>query len=167
KQDGFRMVGSSLQDREGHAVEFSLVTNAGNPLHERAIAMIRQDLAKIGVRVNAITLDFPSLIERISRTFDYDACMLPMLPELDPIDHTNIWLSSGETHPWNPREATPATPWEAEIDRLMKINATAAAYRDRKAAYDQVQTIAREQAPLIFLVNPDVLVAVGPRVRGA
>ncbi len=167
KQNGFRLSGGSLSDRDGHPVEFSLLSNSGNLLHERALAMIQQDLAKIGVKVNVVTLDFPSLIERITRSFSYDAGLLPMLPELDPVDHMNMWLSSADTHPWNPRQKTPATPWEAEIDRLMKESASAPDYRQRKAAYDRVQEIAREQEPLIFLVHPDVLVAVGPRVRNA
>jgi peptide/nickel transport system substrate-binding protein len=167
KKDGFHQSGSTLYDHEGHAVEFSLVSNSGNPLHERTLAMIRQDLGKIGLTVNTVMLDFPSLIERITRSSSYEACLLPMLPELDPIDHMNTWLSSADTHPWNPREKSPATAWEAEIDRLMRVQASTSDFRQRKAAYDRVQEIAREQAPMIFLVHPNVLVAVGPRLRNA
>jgi hypothetical protein len=32
--------------------------------------MIPQDLARIGIRPNVVTLDFGSLIERITRTFE-------------------------------------------------------------------------------------------------
>ena len=32
------------------------------------VAMIQQDLSQIGIKVNLVTLDFPSLIERITRT---------------------------------------------------------------------------------------------------
>src|ERR1039458_10386012 len=39
--DGFRWEGSQLRDREGHPVEFSVVTNAGNRARERAAAMIQ------------------------------------------------------------------------------------------------------------------------------
>jgi len=42
-------------------------------------AMIQQDLEQIGIRLNVVTLDFPSLIERISRTFDYELCLLGLV----------------------------------------------------------------------------------------
>lgn len=167
KKDGFHLSGSVLYDAQNHPVEFSLVTNAGNLLNERTLAMIRQDLARIGIKVNTVTLDFPSLIERITRNSSYEACLLSMLPELDPIDHMNTWLSSADTHPWNPREKAPATAWEADIDRLMRVQASTSDYGKRKAAYDHVQEIARDQSPLIFLLHPNVLVAVGPRVHNA
>ena len=167
RKDGFHLSGSALYDRDGHAVEFSLVTNSGNLLNERTLAMLRQDLSKIGIQVNTVTLDFPSLVERITRSFSYEACLLPMLPELDPVDHMNTWLSSADTHPWNPREKTPATAWEGEIDRLMRVQASTADIRQRKSAYDRVQEIARDEEPLIFLLHPNVLVAVSPRVRNA
>jgi peptide/nickel transport system substrate-binding protein len=167
ESDGFRMRGTTLYDRDGHAVEMSLISNAGNPLHESALAMIRQDLAKIGIRVNTVLLDFPAVIERITRTFDYEACLLPMLPELDPQTQENVWLSSGENHPWYPAEKAPATAWEAEVDRLMRAQAAEANQQKRKAAFDRIQQIFSEQAPMICLLHPDVLVAAGPRVRNA
>ncbi|HZU26773.1 MAG TPA: ABC transporter substrate-binding protein [Bryobacteraceae bacterium] len=167
ERDGFHLKGGTLYDRDGHAVEISLISNAGNPLHERAMAMIRQDLAKIGIRVTIVVLDFPSVIERITRTFDYEACLLPMLPELDPQTQQNMWLSAGENHPWNPAEKSPATAWEAEVDRLMRAQAADTNQQKRKAAFDRVQQILAEQQPMICLVHPDVLLVTGPRVRNA
>ncbi|HYA22891.1 MAG TPA: ABC transporter substrate-binding protein, partial [Terriglobales bacterium] len=65
-QDGFSLKDGVLRDRDGHVVEFSVITNAGNKYRERMAAMIQQDLAGIGVKLNIVTLDFPSLIERIT-----------------------------------------------------------------------------------------------------
>ena len=39
-------------------------------------AMIQQDLAAIGIKLNVVTFDFRSLIERIGQTFHYEACLL-------------------------------------------------------------------------------------------
>ena len=58
QQDGFRMQNGKLTDRDGHAVEFSIITNSGNKNRERMATMIQQDLAKIGMQVNVVTLDF-------------------------------------------------------------------------------------------------------------
>src|SRR6202007_3410544 len=93
--DGFRFDGKTLFDRGGQRVEFSIVTNAGNKARERMATMIQQDMTKIGIQVNVVTLDFPSLIERITRTFDYDACLLGLVnTDLDPNSQMNVWLSS-------------------------------------------------------------------------
>ena len=78
----------------------------------------------------------------------------------------NVWLSSSENHQWNPQEKTPETAWEAEIDRLMKLQAASADPKKRKEAFDQVQQIVVEQAPFIFLVNRNALSASSSALRG-
>jgi len=165
---GFRRDGNVLKDAAGHAVEFSIVTNAGNPARARMAALIQQDLAQLGIRINVVTLDFPSLLERISRTFDYEACLLGFVNiELDPNAQMNVWLSSASNHPWNPKQASPATPWEAEIDRLMTAQAAAADPKARKANFDRVQKIVSEQAPILYLLHKNYLVAVSSKLAGA
>jgi peptide/nickel transport system substrate-binding protein len=77
----------------------------------------------------------------------------------------NVWLSSGALHAWNPKEPKPATSWEAEIDRLMQTQHKEMDSKARKAAFDRVQELIAEQAPVVYLVHPDVLVAVSPTVR--
>ena len=73
-QDGFLLKDGKLYDRGGHVVEFSVITNAGNKDREKMAAMIQQDLSGIGIQLNVVALDFPSLIERITRTFNYETC---------------------------------------------------------------------------------------------
>jgi peptide/nickel transport system substrate-binding protein len=167
-QDGFKMQNSTLRDREGHPVEFSIVTNTGNKYRERMATMIQQDLAGIGIKVNVVTLDFPSLIERITRTFDYEACLLGLVnDDLDPDAQMNVWLSSAENHQWNPNQKTPATAWEAEIDKLMQEQASSTDSRKRKEYFDRVQEIAWQQEPFIYLVNKNALSAVSAAVHNA
>ncbi len=166
-QDGFRFQDGVLKDRDGHAVEFSIITNAGNKYRERMATMIQQDLSGIGIKLNVVTLDFPSLIERITRSFDYEACLLGLIGnDLDPnSSQMNVWMSSGENHQWNPNQKAPATAWEAEIDNLMREQATSLDPKKRKAAFDRVQEIAWEQEPFIYLVNRNALSAVSPNAR--
>lgn len=166
--EGFRMENGELKDREGNAVVFSIITNSGNKARERMATMIQEDLQKIGVHVNVVTLDFPSLIERITQSFDYEAILLGLTNVgLDPNEQMNVWLSSSENHQWNPQEKTPETTWEAEIDRLMQAQASSADAKKRKESFDRVQEIAVEQAPFIYLVNRNALSAVSQRVQGA
>ena len=166
--DGFHTAGRGLLDRLGHPVEFSLVTNAGNRTRERIAAMLQQDLAALGIRLNIVTLDFPSLIERISRSFQYESCLLGLINvDLDPNEQMNVWLSSASNHQWNPSQESPETIWEAEIDRLMHQQAAAPDAARRKALFDRVQQLVSEQAPFLYLVNQDALVAVSRQVHNA
>ena len=167
-EDGFRLDGRVLRDRQGHAVEFSLITNAGNRARERAAAMIQQDLEALGIRLRIVTLDFPSLIERITKSFDYEACLLGLINvDLDPNAQMNVWLSSSANHQWNPSQKTPATTWEAEIDRLMRAQASTADAARRKPLFDRVQEIVWEQAPLLYIAYRNALVASSIDVRNA
>jgi peptide/nickel transport system substrate-binding protein len=168
QNDGFRLANGALKDKDGNPVVFSLITNAGNKSRERMATMIQEDLQKIGIQVNVVTLDFPSLIERMTQTFDYEAILLGLTNVgLDPSEQMNVWLSSSENHQWNPSEKSPETPWEAEIDRLMRAQASAADAKKRKESFDRVQQIAVEQAPFIYLVNRNALSAVSANVQGA
>jgi len=166
--DGFHLQDGILKDKDGNAVVFSIITNSGNKYRERMATMIQEDLQKIGIRVNVVTLDFPSLIERMTQTFDYEAILLGLTNiGLDPNEQMNVWLSSSENHQWNPQEKSPETAWEAEIDRLMKAQASTADAKKRKEDFDRVQEIAVEQQPFIYLVNRNALSAVASSVQGA
>lgn len=166
--DGFHLDSGTLKDRSGNAVVFSIITNGGNKYRERMATMIQQDLQKIGIQVNVVTLDFPSLIERMTQTFNYEAILLGLSNVgLDPNEEMNVWLSSSENHQWNPQQKTPETEWEAEIDRLMRVQAASSDPKKRKEAFDRVQAIVVEQAPFIFLVNRNALSAISSSVHGA
>jgi peptide/nickel transport system substrate-binding protein len=168
QNEGFRLENGALKDKDGNAVVFSIITNAGNKSRERMATMIQEDLQKIGIQVNVVTLDFPSLIERMTQTFDYEAILLGLTNVgLDPNEQMNVWLSSSENHQWNPSEKAPETAWEAEIDRLMRAQASTADAKKRKESFDRVQEIAVEQAPFIYLVNRNALSAVAASVQGA
>jgi peptide/nickel transport system substrate-binding protein len=168
RQEGFQLVNGTLRDRGGRPVEFSLITNSGNKVRERMSAMIQQDLEKIGIKLNLVSLDFRSLIERISQTSRYEACLLGLTNvDLDPNGQMNVWLSSSSNHQWYPNQKKPATPWEAEIDRLMQAQASTIEREKRKAQFDKVQEIVWEQAPFIYLVNKNSLSALAPNLQNA
>jgi peptide/nickel transport system substrate-binding protein len=168
QRDGFHLDSGVLKDREGNAVVFSIITNSGNKYREQMAVMIQEDLQKIGVHVNVVTLDFPSLIARMTQTFDYEAILLGLTNvDLDPNGEMNLWLSSSENHQWNPQQKAPETAWEAEIDKLMRAQASSADPQKRKEAFDRVQEIVYEQAPFIFLINKNALSAVSTSVHGA
>ena len=164
---GFHRSGNTLYDAGGHAVAFSILTNAGNTARQKMATLIQQDLGALGIQVSVVTLDFPALIERLMHRQDYEACLLG-LTNVDPDPNTmmNLWLSSSPNHQWNPSEKKPATPWEAEIDAQMHTQATTLNDRERKRAIDRLQQIVADQQPFIYLVHPNMLYAVSPQLSG-
>jgi peptide/nickel transport system substrate-binding protein len=120
------------------------------------------------MKVNVVVLDFNSLLERITKNYNYEACLLGNVNAgLDPSDVRTAWESSGEEHAWYPKQKSPATKWEAEIDDLLRAEAKATDQHTRKQYWDKIQKIAWEQEPFIYLVNKDALVAISPSLKNA
>ena len=148
----------SLVSPEGTAVEFTIATSAGNSDRAQMAAMIQEDLRPLGIAVHVAPLEYGSLLDRVQRTHDYEACLLSFAEaDADPNSDVEVWLSSGGNHLWNPEQKSPATPWEAEIDRLMQRQMEIRDYAERKRLFDRVQQLLADNLPLIPLVTPDVL----------
>jgi peptide/nickel transport system substrate-binding protein len=164
---GFSYSGNILRDKSGHVVRFSIITNASNLPRVRMATLIQNDLSRLGIEVTIVPLDFPAIIEKLMTTEDYEACLLG-LENVDPEPNAmmNIWKSSSPNHQWNPSEKSPATAWEAEIDRYIERQASASQFQERKKAIDRVQEIVAEQQPFIYLVYPNVLYAISLRLEG-
>lgn len=158
--DGFtwRSDGRLLDDR-GAAVGFTLVTSSSNQPRLDMATMIQRDLRDIGIEVNVVALEFRALIERLTKTHDYEASLLSLGGgDVDPNGVINVWKSNGGNHLWHLGQEQPATPWEAEIDSLLEAQLVTTDPLRRKALYDRLQEIVAEELPFIFLVSPNVLV---------
>jgi peptide/nickel transport system substrate-binding protein len=149
---------STLVDSDGKPVEFSILTSSSNADRTKMATLIQDDLKQLGMRAQVVPLEFRSLIDRVTQTKEYDACLLGLASfDADPNSDLNVWLSSGGTHLWNPSQSHPGTLWEAEIDRLMEQQLATPGYEQRKKLYDRVQEILAENQPMIFLASPDIL----------
>jgi len=148
-----------LVDDQGMPVAFSLLGSASSSTRMRLAAIIQQDLKELGIDVQIAAVETRALLHRVLKTHEYEACILALRPgDSDPNGEIDVWLSSGATHLWHPRQTTPATGWEAEIDRLMRRQLSAVDYGERKRLYDRVQELVAAELPLIPLVSPNVLV---------
>ena len=96
------------------------MTNSGNKYRERMATMIQEDLRRSAIQVNVVTLDFPSLIERMTQTFNYEAILLGFtMSDWIPIGNECLVELLGESPMESPAESS-GNSWEAEIDRLMR-----------------------------------------------
>ncbi len=155
----------NLMDASGKAVEFSILVSSSSADRNRMATMLQSDLRDLGIQVTITPLEFRSLLDRVLNTRQFDTCLLGLGGgSPDPNAEMNVWLSSGTMHLWNPGQSKPASPWEAEIDALMKRQAKELNTGDRRKLYDRVQDIVTREAPMIFLVSPHVVAAAQPNV---
>ncbi len=91
----------------------------GNSSVERGSAILRDELGKIGIRVDVVLLEQGALLQRMFKG-DFESILFVFnATNLDPAMNPDFWLSSGSAHVWNIGQPKPATDWEKEIDDLM------------------------------------------------
>jgi peptide/nickel transport system substrate-binding protein len=142
-----------IEDTRGNPVRFSMKTNSSNLMRVASMNFIKDDLAKIGVQVDASPLDFNSLITSLRTDFQYESVLLGFQSGTppDPGMSQNVYRSSGITHYWNVRQPKPETPVEARIDELVEANVNTMDMTERKRTFGEIQRLVNEEAYLIWL----------------
>lgn len=145
--DGF------LEDTAGNTISFTMQTNGDNKMRVGMANFIRDDLAKVGIKVLLTPIDFNTLITNERDSFQYEAILLGLQSGVppDPGQGQNVWRSSGKTHFWHHSQQTPETPQEARIDALMDVIVGTPDMAKRKDAWREIQNIVNEQAWFIWL----------------
>ena len=153
-----------LEDARNQPARFSLLTQKGRPNLERAAAVIRDELKKIGVTVDVVALEGAAVVDRFMKA-NYDAVYFNAdKTDLDPGTNPDFWFSSGSAHPWNLEQPTPATEWERRIDELMTRQIASLDENERRRLYDEVQKLFAEHVPIVYFVAPRIYVAHSARV---
>lgn len=154
-----------LTDAQGNAVEFTLIVPAENESRKNEAAVVQQDLAKLGIKMQVAPVETAQLQKRANETYDYDAILFGLSQtDLEPSSYSNFLLSSAETHQWQPSQKTPATDWEARIDQLFAEQASTRDEAKRKAAFFEIQQIMRREMPVIPIAARHIVAAANARI---
>jgi peptide/nickel transport system substrate-binding protein len=154
-----------LEDANNQPVRFTLITQKGRPNLERGAASVREELKKIGIAVDVVTLDVSQVIDAFVVKQKYDAVYFNATKsDLDPGTNPDFWFSAGSAHVWDLQQKTPATEWEKRIDDLMSRQIASRDMAERKQIYDEVQKLFSEHLPMIYFVAPRIYVAHSARV---
>ena len=140
-------------DPKGNRLEFDLTTNTGNPDRNEICTIFKQDLERVGIKVNYRPLEFTTLVDKLDSSFDWDCILMGFTGGIEPNDGANFYRSSGNLHIWNPNQPKPATPWEAEIDTLLDQGASEMDPTKRAPYYWKIQEILHDQLPIIETVR--------------
>jgi len=137
--------------KNGQPFSFTFITNVENKTRTELSTIVATDLRAIGIQANPQSVDFNALVLQLNDTFQYEACLLGFGGSIHPINSMNMWRSTGRTHTWNPLQKTPATPWEAEIDKQAEIFSTALEFGNQQKAAFRMQELFAENLPMLPL----------------
>lgn len=169
EESGFVMRGTpqapELYDSKGNRVEWTMIVPVENEARKLMAAVIQEDLAKLGMKVQVAPIEFQALTDRWTTSFDYDAILLgSTLTDTDPSAYANLLLSDSVGHQWHPKQKQPATEWEARLNELATRQSHEIDLARRQAIIREIQLVIIEQAPIIPLFARHVLSAANARV---
>jgi peptide/nickel transport system substrate-binding protein len=155
-----------VEDAKGTEARFTVITQRGIGWYEKGTAVLKEDLARVGIALDIAPLEFGAMIERMLAC-NYDAIYYrPVATDLDPAGNMDFWLSSGSAHFWNLSQKTPNTEWERRIDTLMLEQSATLDPERRKQQFILVQRIMAENLPVLYFAAPRMYFAHSTRVRG-
>ena len=147
--------------KDGQTFEFTVLTNAGNEARAKTAAILQQNLAEVGIRMQIRTVEWAAFINQFIDKRDFEAVILGWSISPDP-DQYVIWHSSMT----GPKELNFVGFANPEVDRLLDEGRSTFDLEKRKKAYFRIQEILAEEQPYVFLFVPDALPVVQSRFHG-
>jgi peptide/nickel transport system substrate-binding protein len=154
-----------LYDAKGNRVEFTLIVPIESEPRKAEAAVIQEDLARLGIRMQVAPVELGELTRRRKQSYDYDAVLFGVsVTQPDPSSYTNFLFSNSEEHQWHPKQVKPATDWEARLDELAAAQARERDQPKRQSIFRDIQLLLAEQQPVIPIVARHVIVAANARI---
>ena len=162
---GFKKDGTTLKDKDGHPVAFTLLHQVGFKDSELEANMIIQDLKKLGITMKMQPVTFNVHLARTHETKDWEAVIGAWGAGIEPHGVAHLWTSNGQSHFFNlnaaPKaHANPTYPWEKRIDELFSEGASTIDEAKRKTIYAEFQQLVMKEQVMIFLPVFNYTVAV-------
>jgi len=143
-----------MRDARNRLIEFDLGIRSDSSIYSDIASIIRDELSKMGIKVNIRVVDFQKQVEQLFSTFDWDSMLMGLSgANIFPSQGSNVWPSSSNLHMWNPNQEQPATEWEARIDYLYNEGKFTIDTDKAQEIWDEFQTILLEQCPMIHLMR--------------
>lgn len=152
--------GDGILDRNGIPLKFTLIYPNANRIYPRLLPIIRQDMAKAGVKMELQSLEWSVCIQRLEKK-SFEACAMGWQGGITP-DPFQLWHSSMAEVQGSSNFIGFANK---EADKLIEEIRLTFDPEKRKQLYHKFHRLIFEEAPYIFLVSPNSLSAVSKRYR--
>lgn len=154
--------GDSILNKDGERFEFTFLLISNHPYFTRMAAIIKEDMAKVGVVMNILELEWSVYTERLNaRNFDVCALGWSLPFESDPYQ---VWHSSEADVVGSSNHVGFANE---EADRIIETARREFDLDKRVELYQRFHRILHEEQPYTFLLSPDSLVVQHRRYRNA
>ncbi|MBZ5588602.1 MAG: hypothetical protein LAO05_08565 [Acidobacteriia bacterium] len=161
-QAGWRDIdGDGILERDGKPFAFDLFYPASNTLRRQMALLIQADLARLGVRVRPVQMEFTSLIAR-TEAGDFDATIWVWV-DATKVDLTSVWSTPSPSQGSN-NFIGYSNP---DVDRLNAAAREEPDYTRAKVLLDRIQELIVADQPATFLYEARLLVATSRQLRGA
>ncbi len=151
--DGFR-------GKDGTALEINLVTTDWPELEQTA-ELLKEQWAKIGVKVNITTASVSDIQQNYIRPREYDALLFGQVLGADP-DPYSFWDSSQSKDPG----LNLSLFGNSTTDQLIESGRTEFDPNKRAEIYKNFQNQLTQAIPAVFLYSPTYIYPVGKSVQG-
>ncbi|OLS34719.1 ABC transporter substrate-binding protein [Bacillus sp. MRMR6] len=144
--------------------EIQLSVPKGNIIRERSAPLIQQYLQEIGMKVKLEFMDFPTLMDLMEKK-ELDIALLGTSTGMvDPDSNIYPFFHSSQLRPtgWNTASFT-----ADKVDELLEQGAVETDPEKRKQIYDEVQEIAVDELPYIYLYYEQSIGAVSKDLKNA
>ena len=143
---GWRRNREGWLEKDGRRLQFTLITNSGNPLREGVLAIAQDAWKKIGIDVRTDRIEWSVFIQERVNKADFDALILGWSMGIEP-DLYQIWHSSQA----NPHELNFVAFKNSEADDLI-VNIRREYNHERQVAYcHRLHEIIAQEQPYTFL----------------
>lgn len=153
--------GDGILDKDGKMLKFTVMFPNSGETYQKILPIIKEDMAKAGVVLELLGLEWSVLIEKINKR-SFEGAMLGWTGGAVSPDPYQLWHSSGADQDSSSNFVAFSNP---EADRLIEEIRTTFDTDKRNELYHKFHALIHDEAPYIFLFSPYNLVAVNSRYR--
>ena len=161
REAGWEKGESGLLEKDGKTFEFTVLVNQGNEERLKAAQIIKEDLKKVGIRMNIKVLEWQAMLHEFIDKKRFEAVIMGWALSRDP-DLYDIWHSSKTKE----GEFNFISYKNEEVDRLLLEGRRTFDFDKRKKIYHRIHEILAEEQPYTFLYVPDALPVLQKRFKG-
>jgi peptide/nickel transport system substrate-binding protein len=152
KEAGFTPGPDGILQKDGKALEINMPTGQYGVIVQTT-QLVQQYWQKIGVKVNLQVMDWNAYVQKVIGNRQYDATIAwwraPVDPDILAYNHSSA-AGKGNNIPGYKNPV---------FDKLLEDGRKAASPEERVKIYNDVQTMAAEELPYLYLWNPTIAIA--------
>ncbi len=146
--------GDGIIDKDGKKFEFTVLSVSDNPIQQRMLPIIKEDMAKAGVVMNISTVEWSVYTQRLEKK-SFEVCTLGWRMGFED-DPYQLWHSSEAD---KPASSNHISFRNKQADELIEQIRVCFDMKKRIELCHQFHKLLHDEQPYTFLVSPDSLIA--------